>query len=222
MSMEPDASRFAALWRRCVASPPSPDAEAVFGELARLLGESTRHFHNLEHIRECLRQADEVTALLDDPDAVELALWFHDAVYAPGDPTNERASAELFVRLAVGAQPALCRHVSGLILATRHHSVPRNRDRRYVEDIDLVGFGAPWEKFMHNGDLLRAEFASQSDAEYYAGQVVFLARLAQRPAFFATDYFRERYEARAQENLSRLLDLRAAEGYSPPAAPAMT
>jgi predicted metal-dependent HD superfamily phosphohydrolase len=214
--LDADSRRFGALWRRCVPSPPSPDADAVFAELVRSLRASNRHFHNLEHIRECVRRVDEVAPRLDDPDAVELALWFHDVIYTAGDPTNERRSAELFLRLATGAQPALRRRVSGLILATRHHGVPRTNDRRYVEDIDLVGFGAPWGKFMRNGDLLRLEFAQQADVEYYAGQVAFLARLARRPAFFATDYFRRRFEARAQENLSRLLALRVAEGYRPP------
>jgi predicted metal-dependent HD superfamily phosphohydrolase len=42
--------------------------------------------------------------------------------------------------------------------------------------------------------------------------------LARRPVFFATDYFRSRYEAAAQDNLRRLLDLLAVEGASAPGA----
>ncbi len=211
-------ARFAALWHRRVASPPSPDAAVVGKQLRALLGAPERRFHNLDHIRECLRQFDIVAALLADPDAVELALWFHDAEYMPGDPTNERRSAELFLQLSAGAAPVLRRRVCGLILATRHVSVARTSDRRFIEDIDLAGFGSPWEQFMHNGDLLRLEFAQQSDAQYYAGQVAFLEQLARRPVFFATDWYRERYEARARDNLRRLLELRLAEGYRAPAA----
>jgi len=210
-------ARFDALWHRRMRCPPSPEAAAVGTELRGLLGAPDRHFHNLDHIRDCLRHFDEVAPLLADPDAVELALWFHDAIYVPGDPTNERRSAELFLRRSAGATPSLRRRVCGLILATRHAYVARTSDRRFIEDIDLAGFGASWDTFMHYGDLLRREFAQQSDTQYYDGQVAFLEMLARRPVFFATDYYRERYEAHARENLQRLLALRRAEGYGPAA-----
>ena len=188
----------------------------MYAHLCRLLGGSDRYYHNLEHIRESLRYFDEVAPLLRDPDAVEVALWFHDAEYTPGDPTNERRSAELFVRVSAGAAPAFRRRVCGLILATRHAIVAHSEDRRFIEDIDLVGFGASWEEFMHHGDLLRLEYARQPDMQYYSGQVAFLEGLQRRPAFFATDYFHARFEARARENLNRLLALRIAEGYASP------
>jgi len=210
------AARFAAVWDRCVAQPPSLPAAHVYGELRARLGAADRRFHNLAHIEECLRQLDTVATLVRDRDAVELALWFHDAEYTPGDATNERRSAQLFVQLAGGASTLLRRRVVGLILATRHRYPARTLDRRYIEDIDLIGFGASWEKFMHNGDLLRDEFASQTDRQYYRGQVSFLAMLERRPAFFLTDHFRSRYEAKAQENIRRLLALRASEGYVAP------
>ena len=217
------ATRFAALWDRCVAQPASPPGSEVYAALAQRLGAADRRFHNLGHIDECLRQLDRVAALVRDRDAVELALWFHDAEYTPGDASNERRSAELFVALAAGAPVLLRRRVVGLILATRHRKPARTHDRRYIEDIDLIGFGASWEKFMHNGDLLRAEFASQPDRQYYAGQVAFLAMLEARPVFFLTDYFRSRYEAQAKANIRRLLALRAGEGYAPrPAGAART
>jgi predicted metal-dependent HD superfamily phosphohydrolase len=210
------AARFAAVWDRCMAQPPSPPAAQVYAELTRRLGAPDRRFHNLDHIDECLRHLDTVASLVRDRDAIELALWFHDAEYKPGDASNERRSAELFVELAAGANPLLRRRVVGLILATRHRRPARAHDRRFIEDIDLIGFGAPWDKFMHNGDLLRDEFASQSDDRYYKGQVAFLAMLERRPAFFLTDYFRTRYEAAAQENIRRLLALRQSQGYVPP------
>ncbi len=209
------ATRFSAVWDRCMERSVSPAGDEVYAELARRLGAPDRRFHNLDHIHECLHHLDRVAALVRDRDAMELALWFHDAEYTPGDASNERRSAGLFVDLAAGAAPLLRRRVVGLILATRHRQPARTHDRRFIEDIDLIGFGAPWEKFMHNGDLLREEFAAQPDRQYYAGQVSFLSVLASRPVFFLTDFFRERYETKAQENIRRLLALRAAEGYVP-------
>ena len=206
-------ARFDVLWRRCVVSPESVAADEVQADLRRRLGGPDRRFHNLQHIHDCLHRFDEVASLLVDRDAVEVGLWFHDAVYVPSDCENERHSAELFLARSKGANPVFRRRVCGLILATRHQSPSLTSDRRFIEDIDLAGFGAPWEEFMREGDLLREEFAAQTDAKYYTGQVGFLARLKRRPWFFATEYFRDRYEAKAQANLDRLLALRAKQGY---------
>jgi predicted metal-dependent HD superfamily phosphohydrolase len=201
-----NGTRFGALWRRCVSSPPSPSGAAVYDDLCARLEEPARKFHNIGHIDDCLRRFDEVRRHLADPDAVEVALWFHDAVYVPGDATNERRSAALFLSHAAGAAPLFRRRVSALILTTRRNRTPRDNDCRFIDDIDLAGFGSPWEEFMYNGDLLRREFASQSDADYYRGLGSFLTSLRRRPRLFRTDWFAKRYEAQAQRNLVRLLD----------------
>jgi predicted metal-dependent HD superfamily phosphohydrolase len=208
-------SRFEALWRRCVSCPPSPDGAAVYADLRHLFEQSYRRYHTLEHIRDCVRRFDEVSQLLDDRDAVELALWFHDAVYETGAATNERRSAEMFLALSAGARPAFRRRVCGLITATRHARRVQGNDRRFIVDIDLAGFGASWDEFMRHGALLREE-SSQNDDQYHAGQVLFLSRLQRRSRFFVTDYFRDKYEAKARENLRRLLEDLSRRGYAPP------
>ena len=123
---------------------------------------------------------DEVAPLLVDRDAVELALWFHDAVYDTGASTNELRSAELFLTVSAGASFLFRHRVCDHILATRHSTTVRDPDRRFLVDIDLSGFGAPWEEFMRNGDLLREESSGQTDVKYHYGQVAFLSRLQQR------------------------------------------
>lgn len=212
------AARFAAVWQRCVATPPAPDAVTVHADLCRLLGAPSRLFHNLDHIRDCVRRFDEVASLLQHPDAVEIALWFHDAIYEPGEASNEHRSANLFLAQSTGAPPVFRRRVCGLILTTRHIGGTRGSDRRFIEDIDLAGFAAPWEDFMRSGDLLRAEFAAHPDAQYYPSQVGFLLQLQRRPRFFSTDYFHDRYEARARHNVRRLLEDLARRGFTAPAA----
>ena len=200
-----DGTRFGAVWRRSVASPPSSRAAEVYADLRSRLGEPGRKFHNLGHIDDCLVRLDEVAPHLVDRDAVEVALWFHDAVYVPGDPDNERRSAELFLSHAAGAKPAFRRRVCALIITTRRNRTPRENDCKFIDDIDLAGFGSPWEEFMYNGSLLRREFATQSDADYYRGLSAFLTSLRRRPRFFRTDWFAKRYEAQAQRNVERLL-----------------
>ena len=209
-----DARRFGALWRRTVASPPSPDADTVYADLLRRLDGDDRRFHNLRHIADCLVRFDEVASLLDDRDAVEMGLWFHDAIYVPGDPCNEQRSAALFLAMSEGASPVFRRRVVRLVLTTRRAAPPRTNDQKFIDDIDLAGFGASWDEFTRHGGLLREEFAAQSDAEYFAGQARFLGQLQRRPHLFATGHYRERLETGAQANLARTLTLLRERGYS--------
>jgi len=205
--------RFTDLWRSRVGSPPSPDGATVFAELCRLYTAPYRRYHNLGHIQDCLRLVDEVAPLLVDRDAVEFGVWFHDAVYDTGVTTNEWRSAELFLERSAGASFVFRHRVCGHILSTRHTRTARGNDRCFLVDIDLSGFGAPWDEFMRNGALLREESSSQSDEKYHAGQVFFLSALQQRPHFYQTEYFRDRYEAIARTNLDRLLAELRAMGY---------
>ena len=62
----------------------------VAGAGAALLGrwaEPQRAYHDLAHLAEVLERVDLLAAEADQPDAVRLAAWFHDAVY---DPTAAR------------------------------------------------------------------------------------------------------------------------------------
>ena len=208
------ADRFGALWQRQVAAPPSPDAATVYGTLAAALGGPDRHYHTLGHIRDCIECLDDVASHVSDPDAVETALWFHDAILTPGAWDNERRSAELFVACAQGAEPARRVRIVRLILATAHSATAQFDDRAWIVDIDLAGLAAPWDLFMHNGDLLRREAVAQSDDRFYRGQAAFLGGLLNRRSIYATDHFRHHHEAAARANLERLLRLRADAGYA--------
>ena len=59
--------------------------------------ESHRKHHNVAHLHEMLDAIGELSeaGLVFDREAVELATWFHDAVYDIGRDDNEERSAEL-------------------------------------------------------------------------------------------------------------------------------
>jgi PAS domain S-box-containing protein len=81
----------------------------------------------------------------------------------------------------------------------------RQRDEQFIVDIDLSSFGLPWEAFMRDGLRIRAEFPHVEDDAYYPGHLRFLRGLCNRPSFFFTDCFRQRYERTAHENIRRLV-----------------
>lgn len=205
-------ARFNALWQRCLAAVPVAVA-APYARLAMLYGEPMRHYHTFDHIQHCLQEFDAIAGQLEHADAVEMALWFHDAIYVPGASDNEQRSAQLFRSCAVGGDPGFCQRVDELIMVTTHRVPPHGHDERFMVDIDLSSFGQPWTEFLHDGQDLRAESAHSDDAGYYQSQLRFLNSLYQRPNLFQTAFFQARYEQAARTNIERLIARLRACGY---------
>ena len=206
--------RFLTVWKRYFDSS-EPTAELILSRLVALYAEPHRHYHTLDHIQHCLRLFDQVTAWLHEPHAVELALWFHDAIYVSGAKDNERCSADLFLEYANGRIDATFQQkIDDLIMVTTHTGLPSQSDEQFIVDIDLSSFGLPWEAFMRDGLRIRAEFPEVTDDDYYPGHLRFLRGLWERPSFFLTDYFRQRYEHTARANIERLMHDLAGHGYT--------
>ena len=205
--------RFSALWGRNL-SDESAVAETVYLRLRELYGEPHRHYHTLQHVRHCLREFDGAAALMADSDAVEMALWFHDAIYWPGATDNEWRSAELFRRWSDGrADPMFQQRVHDLVMATTHRDAVVWGDAEFIVDIDLSSFGLPWEACERDGRLIRTEFMGIADDQYYPGHLRFLRALQDRPCLFRTEFFQQRYELVARENLVRIIADLHARGY---------
>ncbi len=143
----------------------------------------------------------------DRPDEIEVAIWFHDAVYIPGRPDNEEASAALAGHALSegGVEPAIRERVRALVLATRHTASPHGTDARLLADIDLVILGADPYRFGIYDRAIRREFQTLSDTEYRTGRAAVLRWFLARPSIYHTDTFRERYEATARANIMAAL-----------------
>jgi predicted metal-dependent HD superfamily phosphohydrolase len=112
---------------------------------------------------------DLAYTLIQDPDAVEMALWFHDAIYIPRSSENEKESAELFVRDAGDHfRPSFIRKVYELILVTAHKELAQECNKQFIADIDLSSFGVDWEEFLRDTKAVRREQADSSDAVPYS------------------------------------------------------
>ena len=198
--------RFRALWKRCLPQDVKMDVIPVYDDLVRRYREPGRYYHGWTHLRHCLREFDRAAGRMENPDAVELALWFHDAVHVPCARDNEQRSADLFRLGGRGwFSPALVEKVCGLILITMHKQSPDEGDESYVVDIDLSSFGEPWSDFLRDTRNVRNEQSHVPDAIYYPAHARFLKMLLNRPRIFHTDFFFACYEESARRNIQRLL-----------------
>jgi len=116
------------------------DATPRWQELHAAYTQSWRAYHNLEHIGHCLAEFASAQHLAQNANAVEAAIWFHDAVYDPQAKDNEERSADLAGNfLSHAGQPnEFCDSVRALILATKHDTTPSSTDSRLLTDIDLA------------------------------------------------------------------------------------
>jgi predicted metal-dependent HD superfamily phosphohydrolase len=213
--------RWLAFCRRAGAKPgreagaAGQAVEEAFCDLDRRYRESGRHYHTWAHVAACLRElrrARRAAAAADQAKAgaLELALWFHDAVYEPGREDNEELSAALAVRWvsALGLAPAVGERAAGLILATRHlpPGPPRaDPAEALMRDIDLAVLGVCWQKYLRYERGIAREYALLPPESFREGRAGLLRGFLARPELYSTPDFRRRLERRARRNLARAL-----------------
>jgi predicted metal-dependent HD superfamily phosphohydrolase len=177
----------------------------VFNQLVAAYSERHRQYHTLQHLRECLTHCDAAASLAQRPAEVEVALWFHDAIYDPRRADNEERSAEWAWRsiLAAGCAEEVALRVQSLVLATRAHEAPGgDADTQLLLDIDLAILGAATARFAEYGNQIRAEYAHVPDDEFRTRRAQLLAAFLARPRLYTTAAFHDALEQRARENLS--------------------
>ncbi len=207
-------SKFESVWRQNLLQGVSDNSHAVFAAVQKFYQESHRHYHNDDHIDHCLELLHEVRDQLDRPDAVELAIWFHDVIYTSGARDNEKRSAEWFLlQSELQLEEPIRDEVYSLIMSTKHDKSPKSLEERILVDIDLSSFGLSWERFQEDGINVRKEQRHLSDQEFYQKQMKFQESLLNRARFYFSDYFYRRFEEKARDNLTRHLALLRSQGY---------
>lgn len=179
----------------------------VFDDLLARYSEASRAYHTSRHLEECFEQFALASHLCTRSGEVQVALWFHDAVYDTRRPRNEERSAKRATEVlaAAGASPEVQARVRELVLATRHRAVPVSPDGRLTADIDLSILGSPSPRFDEYEAQVRREYSWVPDPVFRRARVKILRRFLDHPSIYATDFFRERLEAGARCNLARSL-----------------
>lgn len=194
-------SRWQLAWRSLRAAPDP----GLYAELVSAYREPHRRYHTLVHLEECFTQLQRIGSLAEHPVEVELALWFHDAIYDTRRHDNEERSAQWAAQAIAPVSSDAAHRVHGLVLATRHEARPEGNDAAIVVDIDLSILGAPQERFDEYEAQVRAEYAWVAEPVYRGERRRILAGFLARAPLFNTATFVERYEAQARRNLERAL-----------------
>jgi predicted metal-dependent HD superfamily phosphohydrolase len=202
---DPTTGALLARWSALV-----PGAPGVGRDLVERYAEPHRRYHDLRHLAEVLDRIDQLAAYADDRATVELAAWFHDAIYDPHRSDNEEASARLAedLLLARGVGQAQVASVARLVRLTASHDPGADdADGAVLCDADLAVLAEAPERYGEYVADVRAEYAHVDDEAFRRGRADVLERLLGHDELFHTPVGRTTWEARARHNLRAELAL---------------
>lgn len=180
--------------------------------LVAAYSEPQRHYHTTSHIHAMLQLLGRYKAKA--PDAVELAIYFHDWVYDPRAKDNELQSVAVFERFAaetnVGNNVKLCDRVRRYITATIKHSLATTEDQEDSDlklflDLDLEVLSREESAYQQYAREIRQEYSHIELQDYRKGRAAVLGHFLERERLYFSEAFEGR-EAQARHNLRAEID----------------
>ncbi|MFC8566520.1 hypothetical protein ACFUIW_12260 [Streptomyces sp. NPDC057245] len=203
-------SRFARALAGAAAPGAGADPAPYADNLLARWQEPQRRYHTLAHLTAVLDHVDVLEEYADDPDAVRLAAWFHDAVYLPERSENEERSARLAERALpeAGVPADRTAEVARLVrLTVTHAPADGDRDGQVLCDADLAVLAAPPSAYAAYTAAVREEYHFVPGAAFREGRAAILRQLLGLPRLFHTPHGRREWEATARHNLTGELEM---------------
>ena len=189
-------------WREITGA----NADRAFDELVTAYSGKGRHYHNLDHIEALLALSGEHAARLTDRDTVDLAIFYHDAVYEPTRSDNDAKSAALAQqRLAELEAPAdRIAKVARYIEATKHAGAAPtgDGDLDHLLDFDLSILAAEPAAYEAYARAIGKEYAIYPDLLYRPGRAKVLRAFLAMPRIYRAPELAATWEAAARANLA--------------------
>lgn len=162
------------------------------------------------------------TIKYSDVEALTYSIWFHDAIYSPypyATSSNEHESADLFQQWYLSCEDFngdsfnkdFFHEVFYTILMTEKHLATiddiRYKSTAIMLDIDIVGFARPFDLVMATSEQIFKEYACLGLPKklMLENRIKFLEKLLSKNRIFYTEYFHEKYETIARENIEEVI-----------------
>lgn len=190
-------------WNQLTQDLPSND---FYQTLRNLYTSKSRHYHNLNHIEALLRLSEKHRNLLESPNTVDFAIWYHDAIYDASKSNNEEKSAQLAKEnlTVLGLDESVINNCYQLIIATKTHQLSEDLnsfDAQFLLDIDLSILAAERGKYLEYTRQIRKEYKIYPDLLYKPGRKKVLKHFLEMEHIYKTELFRNLWEKKAKENL---------------------
>jgi predicted metal-dependent HD superfamily phosphohydrolase len=171
--------------------------------LVKAYSEKHRRYHTGAHINATLKHLDTVTDLANDSCEIEIALWFHDAIYRPFSATNELDSAVWASKFLSdnGVAKGRIDRVYNLIMATVHTAETEGNDQLLMVDIDLSILGTKSAVYDQFEKDVRYEYKLVPYFLYRKKRKEILVSFLERDRIYINEFFYSKLEEQARINL---------------------
>ncbi len=168
--------------------PGSPEqCTRAAADLLALYAADGRFYHTLAHVQDVLGHLQPYLTAAHNPVALQLAAWFHDAIYDPRRHDNEAQSAAYATAVLanLGAAAGLADETARLIrLTEKHETAVADSDGRILLDADLAVLAAEPSRYDAYAQAIRREYAHISAEAYRQGRTAVLQRLLAREQLY--------------------------------------
>ncbi|MET3538676.1 HD domain-containing protein [Chryseobacterium limigenitum] len=183
--------------------------ENLWKEIEKKYSEKSRHYHNLEHLQNMFSELESVKDKIADFNIISFSVFYHDVIYDASSKSNEEKSAEFaktkLENLNIDKQSI--ETIFNQIIATKSHQKSDDQDINYLLDADLSILGKDVETYLEYTKKIRKEYSIYPDFLYKPGRKKVLQHFSALENIFKTDYFREKYEVQAKENIEFEINL---------------
>ena len=145
------------------------------------------------HQGTCWRWQRSTAAEITDGEAVEAAIWFHDAVYDTRKADNEAESAKLATQMLAGvAAGERLEFIAAMIRASAKHAIPdamqgaAAKDCALFLDMDLAILGSAAGEFDAYERAVRLEYGWVPEEAWITGRSKVLRNFLGRPFIYGT------------------------------------
>ena len=196
-------------WLRLMRQVGFPESVSTYEKLTAKYAEKHRAYHNAQHILYCLKQLDAHYSSVKLAGEVELALWFHDAIYSPLSKRNEKRSAlwlKAFLRQNQMNQSAIGRITSYILATEKHLPLSGDPDGWLLLDIDLSILGESEDVFFQYDQQIHQEYRWVPERMYWKKRLKLMRGFLERETLYFTPVFKASHEDQARQNLSVLVE----------------
>lgn len=181
----------------------------LWKEIEKKYSEKGRHYHNLLHLENMFQELELVRDKISDFTEVSFSVFYHDIVYDATSKSNEKKSAlTAETRLSeLGLNKDKISIISNQILATKSHQKSEDEDTNYLLDADLSVLGKDFDTYLNYTKMIRKEYSIYPDLLYKPGRKKVLKHFLELDGIFKSEYFKEKYETQAKENIAREIKL---------------
>jgi predicted metal-dependent HD superfamily phosphohydrolase len=182
---------------------------SLWKEIETKYSEKGRHYHNLLHLENMFSELKMVKSNISDFTAISFSVFYHDIIYDATSKTNEEKSAAKAEKRLAGLHldKNKISIISEQILATKSHQRSDHEDTNYLLDADLSVLGKDFKTYLEYTQNIRKEYSIYPDFLYKPGRKKVLKHFLELESIFKTDYFKQKYEAQAKENIAGELQL---------------